>query len=239
MFISTPCPASQPRSSTCATTGQPNFCASATVSPTWSPWPWVSEDRVDPLGLLLGLRALRVAVQERVDVDALAARGVDAERRVPEPGECRWPCAGAHPEDRPVRRRTSTHDHAPRLRLARRRRRARRRSRQHSLAYYALVVAVPVVALAALSALGDVLDGTAAEPHDRAGGALTALALPLVLLGAAVRAPLLAEGRRRRSASRPSSSASRSSRCRRCSLRRRPSRASVSRAAFRAKLTDC
>ena len=64
----------------------------------------------------------------------------------------------------------------------------------HSLAYYSLVVAVPLVALAALSALGDVLDGTAAEPHDRGMAALTALALPLVLLGAAVRAPLIAEG---------------------------------------------
>ena len=64
---------------------------------------------------------------------------------------------------------------------------------RHSLAYYALVVAVPLVALAALSALGDVLDGTAAEPHDRGMAALTALALPLVLLAAAVRAPLLAD----------------------------------------------
>jgi hypothetical protein len=65
---------------------------------------------------------------------------------------------------------------------------------RHSLAYYALVVAVPLVALAALSALGDVLDGTSAEPHDRGMAALTALALPFVLLGAAVRAPLLANG---------------------------------------------
>ena len=64
---------------------------------------------------------------------------------------------------------------------------------RHSLAYYALVVAVPVVAVAALSALGDVLDRTAAEPHDRVMAALTALALPLVLLGAAVRAPLVAD----------------------------------------------
>lgn len=65
---------------------------------------------------------------------------------------------------------------------------------RHSFAYYALVVAVPLVALAALSALGDVLDGSAAEPHDRVMAALTALALPLVLLGAAVRAPLIADG---------------------------------------------
>lgn len=65
---------------------------------------------------------------------------------------------------------------------------------QHAFAYYALVGAVPVVALAALSALGDVLDGSAALPRDRAVAVLTALALPFVLLGTAVRAPLLAEG---------------------------------------------
>jgi hypothetical protein len=65
---------------------------------------------------------------------------------------------------------------------------------RHSLAYYALVLAVPLVAVAALSALGDVLDGSSAEPHARGMAALTALALPFVLLGAAVRAPLLADG---------------------------------------------
>ena len=64
----------------------------------------------------------------------------------------------------------------------------------HALAYYALVTAVPVVAVAALSGLGDVLDGSASEPHDRGIAMLTALALPFVLLGAAVRAPLLSEG---------------------------------------------
>ena len=65
---------------------------------------------------------------------------------------------------------------------------------EHALAYYALVAAVPTVALAALSALGDVLDGTAALGADRAGAVLTALALPFVLLATAVRAPLIAEG---------------------------------------------
>jgi hypothetical protein len=65
---------------------------------------------------------------------------------------------------------------------------------EHSLAYYALVTAVPVVAVAALSALGDVLDGSAAEAHDRGIAVLSALALPFVLLGTAVRAPLVAEG---------------------------------------------
>jgi hypothetical protein len=64
----------------------------------------------------------------------------------------------------------------------------------HALAYYFLVTAVPVVAVAALSALGDVLDGSAAEPHDRGIAMLSAVALPFVLLGTAVRAPLLTEG---------------------------------------------
>lgn len=63
----------------------------------------------------------------------------------------------------------------------------------HELAYYLLVVAVPVVAMGALSALGNVLDGSAAEPHDRAVAALSALVLPCVLLGTAVRAPLVSE----------------------------------------------
>ena len=64
----------------------------------------------------------------------------------------------------------------------------------HSLAYYALVAAVPVVAVAALSGLGDVLDGSASAPHDRGIALLSALALPFVLLGTAVRAPLLVDG---------------------------------------------
>ena len=62
---------------------------------------------------------------------------------------------------------------------------------RHSLAYWALVAAVPVVAVAALSALGDVLDGTAATSRDRAIAVLGGLALPFVLLAAAARAPLL------------------------------------------------
>ena len=61
----------------------------------------------------------------------------------------------------------------------------------HSLAYYTLVAAVPIVALAALNGLGDVLDGSAAGPHDRGVAALSAVALPFVLLATAVRAPLL------------------------------------------------
>jgi hypothetical protein len=65
---------------------------------------------------------------------------------------------------------------------------------QHALAYYALVAAVPVVALAALSGLGDVLDGSAAGPHDRGIALLSGIALPFVLLATAVRAPLVTDG---------------------------------------------
>ena len=64
----------------------------------------------------------------------------------------------------------------------------------HSVAYYALVAAVPVIAVAALSALGDVLDGTAAAPHDRTLAVLTGIVLAFVLLAAAVRAPVVSDG---------------------------------------------
>jgi hypothetical protein len=61
----------------------------------------------------------------------------------------------------------------------------------HALAYYALVAAVPVAAVAALSAFGDVLDGTVAGPVERRLAVLSGLAAPLVLLAAAARAPLV------------------------------------------------
>ena len=47
-------------------------------------------DHVDPLGLELRLRALRVPVQEGVDVDALPVGSVEAEGRVTEPGQGRF-----------------------------------------------------------------------------------------------------------------------------------------------------
>lgn len=64
----------------------------------------------------------------------------------------------------------------------------------HSLGYYALVGAVPVAAVAALLAFGDVLDGTAATTIDRGQAVLAGLALPFLLVATAVRAPLLAGG---------------------------------------------
>jgi hypothetical protein len=64
----------------------------------------------------------------------------------------------------------------------------------HAPAYYALVVAVPLGAVATLLAVGAILDGSAAEPLDRTLAALSAAAFPFLLLGTAVRAPLLAEG---------------------------------------------
>jgi hypothetical protein len=65
---------------------------------------------------------------------------------------------------------------------------------EHALAYYALVACVPTAAVAALSALGAILDGTAADPADRATATLAALLLPFLLLATAVRAPLVADG---------------------------------------------
>ena len=65
---------------------------------------------------------------------------------------------------------------------------------EYALAYYALVAAVPVAAMAALFRLGAVLDGSAAEPLDRVSLALAALGLPLLLLTTALRAPLVGEG---------------------------------------------
>jgi hypothetical protein len=63
----------------------------------------------------------------------------------------------------------------------------------HESAYYLLVAAVPAAAIAALTALGAILDRTAAAPTDRLLAVLSALVLPFLLLATAVRAPLVAE----------------------------------------------
>ena len=89
--FSTPClPCSQSAISTGAMTVQPCFFASSTVSPRWSPWPCVSAITSIRSGSQLRLRALRVPVQEGVDVDALPVGRVEAEGRVAEPGQGRF-----------------------------------------------------------------------------------------------------------------------------------------------------
>src|SRR5438045_1848485 len=60
-------------------------------------------DYVDALGRLLVLGALRIAVEEGIDVDALAAR-IEAERGVSEPSEFHSPSLNG--KDRPMRTRT-------------------------------------------------------------------------------------------------------------------------------------
>jgi hypothetical protein len=60
----------------------------------------------------------------------------------------------------------------------------------HGLAFYALLLAVPAAAVAALEAFGHVLDGE----HDHLHAALWTIVLVLVVVGAAVRAPAITEG---------------------------------------------
>jgi hypothetical protein len=60
----------------------------------------------------------------------------------------------------------------------------------HGLAFYALLAAVPAAAVAALDAFGDSL----AEAGNGLHALLWAIVLALTVTGAAVRAPLLAQG---------------------------------------------
>ena len=60
----------------------------------------------------------------------------------------------------------------------------------HGLAFYALLLAVPAAAVAALEAFGRVLDGADEHLHPL----LWTVVLVLVVVGAAVRAPAVAEG---------------------------------------------
>jgi hypothetical protein len=60
----------------------------------------------------------------------------------------------------------------------------------HGLAFYALLLAVPAAAVAALEAFGHVLDSA----RDHLHALLWGMVLGLVLVGAAVRAPAVAVG---------------------------------------------
>ena len=60
----------------------------------------------------------------------------------------------------------------------------------HGLAFYALLVAVPAAAVAALDAFGGALEGS----QERVHALLWAVVLALTVAGAAARAPALAEG---------------------------------------------
>jgi hypothetical protein len=66
-------------------------------------------------------------------------------------------------------------------------------SGEFGLALYALLAAVPVLAFAGLDALGELLEGES-EPGRQLQALLCALALALVLAGAAVRAPAVRDG---------------------------------------------
>lgn len=61
----------------------------------------------------------------------------------------------------------------------------------HNLGYVALVGAVPAAAIAALLGFGDLLEEQGHERTERVQALLQASALALILLAAAVRAPLL------------------------------------------------
>jgi hypothetical protein len=60
----------------------------------------------------------------------------------------------------------------------------------HGLAFYALLLAVPAAAIAALDAFGHVLDGA----QDHLPALLWMMVLALVVVGATVRAPAVTEG---------------------------------------------
>ena len=61
----------------------------------------------------------------------------------------------------------------------------------HRLAFYLLLLAVPAAVAASLTCFGEALDG---RPEDGLQALLAALALLLVVAGAAVRAPYLTQG---------------------------------------------
>ena len=60
----------------------------------------------------------------------------------------------------------------------------------HELAFYALLLAVPAAAVAALDTFGELLDGA----RDHLHALLWTVVLGLIVVGAAVRAPAVTEG---------------------------------------------
>ncbi len=65
----------------------------------------------------------------------------------------------------------------------------------HGLAFYALLAAIPIVAIASLVSFGELLDRTATGPLASLQAVLWAVILVLVVVGSAVRSPSLGEGR--------------------------------------------
>lgn len=64
----------------------------------------------------------------------------------------------------------------------------------HETAFYLLIAAVPAAAVSALSALGDLLDGAAADRFARARVVLSGLSLVWVVIAAAVRSASVDDG---------------------------------------------
>ena len=143
-------------------------------------------DHVDALGRLLVLGALRIPVEERVDVDALAGR-VEAEGGVSEPREFHGPSLNV--KDRPMRTRTFRawvrgscpwRSRRPLLRLE--------RWTSAGLALWLGLFAIPAAAAAAFVAVSDVLEGESALIY----AATSSLALSFIVLACAVRSNAVA-----------------------------------------------
>src|SRR6266540_3503981 len=151
------------------------------------------DDHVRALGVLLVLRALRIAGEERIDVDPLAARAVDAERRVSEPRERAGhePPPGSKdaaslpkrlPRKRNVRRVGESPGNMHRSSLTAALLAATLvadANGAHSLALYLVLAAIPALAWTSLAYFGDLVDGSAADDTGALNVGLASLALAL------------------------------------------------------------
>jgi hypothetical protein len=168
-------------------------------------------DHVDALRLLLGSGALRIAVQERVDVDAFAAGRLDAERRVTQPGEGSAHAArltnGALSRQRHVRGAGGAGGAGRTVRSGGEGVSVGRSAisaalvlgavvadggHARALALYLVLAAIPAVAVTALSFFGDLAEGSADSDAGAVYVGLTSLALVLLVIGAAVRSNAVA-----------------------------------------------